>query len=163
MELTIGTATNKTDFAPTPEGLYVVQLKHVEKAESTFNPGTEHLKWIFTVRAVIDSNDDAAEDAVGEELWGFSSLGGTLRHKARKWAEALRGKPYAEGEAMAVSELIGCYAKATVVPHTKQDGSETTKIESLAPHKTTRRSKRAPEPAPEPVIEDDEDDDDLLF
>lgn len=149
MSLVFGTATN-TSAVITPPGLYLVRLANVEETESTFNPGEMQLKWIFKIERVIDSSEDEAEDAVGSELWGFSSKGGSLRHKARIWGEAIRGKPYDEGEPMDASELIGKLAKASVVPHTKQDGSETTKIGALTVHKTRKAQPVEPEDDEEP-------------
>lgn len=139
MSLTIGTATNTAEYSAIPAGLYLARLKAIEEIESRYNEGQTDLKWIFVVERVIDSNDDDAEKAVGEEIWGYSSKGASLKHKARLWAEAIRGRAYDEGETIRSDELIGKLVKISMVEHTRQDGTTTTKVGALTTHKTKRR------------------------
>lgn len=152
MSFVIGTATNKSAAIVSP-GLYISRLISIDEVESPFDEGKMQLKWIFRVERVIDTNDDDPEAALEAEIWGYTSKGGSLRHKARQWATAIRGKEYEEDEPMDAAELLGKLVKVSVVPHTKQDGTETTKIGALTTHKTKTKS------APAPVVEEAEDDD----
>lgn len=156
MSLIIGTANNST-ASVTPAGLYLTRLTSIEEVESPFEPGKMQLKWVFNIESVIDSSDeDDAQSSVGSDIWGYSSKGGGLKHKARIWAQTIRGREYEEGEPLDAAELLGKRVKVSVVPHIKQDGSETTKVGAL----TTYKPKKAT-PKVEAPVEDDDDSDDF--
>lgn len=130
---------NNSEFSPIPVGLYIVRLKSLEQQEprpSQFSDEPQATaKWVFTVEQVIDSNDEDAEEKVGEELWGFTSITMGKKSKMRLWTEALLGRAVTEDDDIPTTALIGKRAKATIIPHTKQDGTETTKIGSMVPYK----------------------------
>lgn len=139
MAFTLPKATN-TEFSAIPVGLYVVRLKAMEEQEPQASQFSDEpkasVKWIFTIEQVIDANDeDEAEAKVGEEVWVFSSITMGKKAKMRAFAEALLGRAIDEKESITDEMLIGKRAKASIIPHTKTDGSETTKIGSLVPYK----------------------------
>lgn len=134
MSFTIPPATNNAGTA-IPVGLYTVRLKALEHSyqeEGPFGPG-DRVKWIFTVEQVIDSDDEDAESKVGEELWAYTSLSMGRKAKMRGYVEALMGRTLEDGEGIAPEDLIDRRAKASVVPHERQDGTMTTKVGSLLP------------------------------
>lgn len=139
---------NNAEFTGIPVGFYVARLKAMEKQEARpsqfHDEPQETVKWVFTIEQVIDSNDDDAENKVGEELWGFTSISMGRKAKMRHWAEALLGRELEEDDALAADDLIGKRAKVMVEPHTKQDGTKTTKIGSLQPYR--KGNSRSSEP-----------------
>lgn len=147
MAITLPEANN-SEFTGVPVGLYLVRLKAMEEQEprpSQFHEEPQAtMRWVFVIEEVIDSNDEEAEEKVGEELWGFTSITMGKKAKMRAWSEALLGRPMADKEKVTDEMLVGKRAKATVIPHTRQDGTETTKIGSMVPYKS--RGNGRPEP-----------------
>lgn len=144
MSFALPKVSNSTG-ASIPEGLYGVTLKEMQKEHVEDGPygPQDRVKWIFTVNEVIDANDDEAEQKVGEELWAFTSLSMGKKAKMRAFAEALLGRALDEDEEIGTADLIGRRAKANVIPHTKQDGTQTTKLGTLTAAKTSKRRARA--------------------
>lgn len=158
MARTLGTVTNSVGGVAPPAGQYVVSMARLEDADGEFGP---QWKWIFEVEQVIHSNDDEAEDFIGEELHGYTSTGLGPRHKARAWVEALMGQKLDEGEAVEEADLIGRKAIANVIEYKRNDGTEATKIATeggLSPYK--KKSKKKSAPPPEPEDEEDLEDSD---
>lgn len=111
------------------DGRYVVKVKALEPtpAKDDLPPG---VKWIFTL---TDMNGEVIEDDKGfaAEMWQFSSKRLSPRAKARKWAEALLGRPINDadtGETLA-EDLRGKRAVALI----GQNDKERTTILSMTP------------------------------
>ena len=154
--MALGTVTNTMAGISPPAGQYVVSLKEIEPLESDFGP---QWRWIFSIKSVVYSSDDEAEDFIGEDLWGFSSQGLGPQHKARKWIEALMGQKLEEGYEVDEEDIIGKLAVANVVDHERKDGTASTKIAQdggLSPYKKKGKKNK---PAPEPVEDDDSEED----
>lgn len=158
---TLGTATNTMAGVSPPVGQYRVSLKKIDDVESSFSEDG-NWQWVFEIEDVINSDDDEAEEFIGQELFGFTSKGLGPRHKARGWIEALLGRKLEEGEAVAEDDLIGAKAVANVIPHTRQDGTESTKIASEA-GLTRYKAKKKSKPAPPPVDDDEDTEEDDPF
>lgn len=139
-------ASNNTGSS-IPIGTFIVRLKEMVKEEQVAGPygDADRVKWIFGVEQVVDSDDDTAEDRIGDDLWAFTSLSMGRKAKMRAHAEALLGRPLDEDEQVGVTDLVGKRAKASVVPHIKQDGTATTKLGSLMPYKAKKAAKPADE------------------
>lgn len=160
MSRTLGTITNEIGGVAPPAGQYVVSLARIEDADGEFGP---QYKWIYEVESVIHSNDDEADEFIGAELHGYSSVGLGPRHKARAWVEALTQRAMEPGENVDEDDLIGRKAVANVIAYKRNDGTEATKIATeggIQPYKKkSKKKKPAPAPEPEPEESDDDDDD----
>lgn len=153
----LGTATNVGGGSPTPEGDYLVQFKDVVLEDSKFSDDGQ-FHWYFTIKRVMHSPVDDAENFVGEELWGFSSTGLGPKHKARKWVEALIGRTLEDKEEVTIELLSATRAIATVEEETLPDRTTRTKLTALKPYKKASSKQAAPAPEPD---DDDEDEDDF--
>ena len=141
MSFTLPKASNSSGAA-IPVGLYLVTLKHMEmehREDGPYGP-QDRVKWIFTIDEVLDADDDDALDKVGEELWSFTNSSMHVKATMRGYVEALLGRAVDEDEEVSTADLLGKRAKASVVPHTKQDGTKTTKLGTLTPYKRARRA-----------------------
>lgn len=163
MATTLGIATDQQGTAP-PAGSYRVKLKAMETdIESDFNPDGQ-VKWIFSVEDVIHSNDDDAEDFIGEEIHGYSnqsSSGYGSKAKTRIWYEALLGRRLEDNEPMSIEAVVGNQAVVNVVDHERKDGTATTKIAQeggVSPYKAKKKKAAAP-----PPDDDDEETEDVPF
>lgn len=133
------TAGGGTSF---PVGLYQVRLKDLIE-ETIQNPrfgDGNRIRWVFLIEDVIDSDDDKADEKVGEELWAWTSYSMARKATARKYAEALNGEPIADDVEFDIEQLKGKRAKANIVP--REDDPERTTLGALTPHKGTKRGAR---------------------
>lgn len=139
----------------TPEGLYLMSVKEIGEPELQDGPyGTsERIRWIFSIEEVLDdqSEDQNAEDYVGEEFWSWTSTAFGPNSNARKWVQALLGRQIENGEQISISEVVGKQAKITVGRN--DNGNQ--KLVNIAPArvKKAKKAKRAPAP-----VEDEFDD-----
>jgi hypothetical protein len=167
VSFTIPEVNNKV--AGAPEGLYVMELKDLvqEDAASMPNPKYKNsgprIRWIFTIKRVIDSNDPEAHDQVGEEFWAWSSLAMGRKATMRKWSEALLNRQLSEGEQITPTHLLGKRCKATVSLYMKETGEQGTKITSMLPFVPQARATAQPPPAPTPAAAADDELEDLDF
>ncbi|HLI51011.1 MAG TPA: hypothetical protein VKU87_04395 [Thermomicrobiaceae bacterium] len=150
MSFTIPTP-NSTSGGATPEGVYGVRLVSMDMEHFEDGPygPQDRVKWIFGIEKVIDTDYDDPESLVGKEIWAFTSNSMHIMSTMRKHAAALLGHEIEDGENVQPSDLIGKQAKANVGPHTKKDGTLTTKLAYLQPVKGKR-------PAPVQAPDDDE-------
>lgn len=143
MTMTMGNANNALTGEPTPEGTYLVQLKRIERTDPTQYSPDGQFKWVAIIDEVMVGDDDA-EEKLGEELWAYSNIlpnGYGPKSKSRQNWEAFAGRDLEDGEAMTGEAIYGNFALAYVVPHTKADGSKTTKVERFAKAPKKRKAK----------------------
>lgn len=122
-----------TNQSGTPAGTYVVRLTDMQP--ETHDQYGDQVKWVFTIKQVIDCDAVDPDEWLGKEIWRFTSVSMGTKAKMRAFAEGILGRALDEGEQLDADELIGKTAKATVVPYARQDGAKGTKLDVLTAYK----------------------------
>lgn len=161
MPIRIPAATN-TEFTGTPVGLYVCEVTGIDEwiseTPSIYGNDSPQAKWLFTIRQIIDSDADEPDMLIGQDIWGFSTVSMGRKAKMRQWVEQILGRSILEDEEIEDDDLIGRRCKVSIVKHTRQDGTETTKIGAVQTYRA--KTKAAAKPVQEPEFDDDEGSDD---
>ena len=77
-----------TEGQTTPVGDYILKLKDVTTEDSQFDDG-QYRKWIFVVESIHYSDEDDAQDMIGEELWGTTTTSLATKSRSYAWVRAL--------------------------------------------------------------------------
>jgi hypothetical protein len=108
------------DSTIVPEGRWRLELQRIEPAPpSTFSEDkSPRAKWIFHLYAemveTLPKGEQFYFNGKPYELYRHTSLKNSPRAYARKYAEALLGRPLAEGEIPAKADLIGRSMSAVI-------------------------------------------------
>lgn len=166
-DIVFAPASNQ-DSTIVPEGRWTLDLKRIEAAPpSTFSDDkSPRAKWVFHLFAETVENmakgDQFYFNGEPYELFRHTSLKNSPRAYARKYAEALLGRPLAEGETPVKSDLIGrrmsaaiTYDAGTIDPNT-----QVLNLSSLRPVATPKPSPAEPK-APVRQVSADASDDDI--
>lgn len=125
-----------------PFGLYVMECTDVGDPEPPQNSefgDTDQVKFTFKVLKVVDSDDESAEDFIGEETFAWANFTFGPKAKLRQWASALLARPIGDGEPIAARDLKGKRVRVTIGPN--QNGKP--KITNMMPY-TSDKKKKAP-------------------
>lgn len=125
----------KREYTVLDTGTYSATIKEIVASEATFEgKTTPRLTWKF-----------ALED--GTEQWGFTGvyLGGP-KATLTKWVRNLLGELPDE---LDTDTLIGKPCRLSIVVRTKDDGSETNKVDNVLPPKPGQKARLVPEPEEE--------------
>lgn len=155
------------DSTIVPEGRWRLELQRIEPAPpSTFSDDkSPRAKWVFHLYAEMVETLPKGEQFYfnGEpyELFRHTSLKNSPRAYARKYAEALLGRPLAEGEIPSKAELLGrsmsaviSYDAGTIDPNT-----QVLNLSSLRPAAATTSAPAASKAAASQVVTDASDED----
>lgn len=113
-------------------GTYAATIKEIVPSEATFNNKTSpRLTWKFVL-----------ED--GTEKWGYTGvyLGGP-KATLTKWVRSLLGELPDE---LDTDELIGKPCRLSIVATTKDDGTETNRVDNVLPPRAGQKARPMPEP-----------------
>jgi hypothetical protein len=115
--------------APLEEGTYILTV--VDIADGEANQFGDSLKWIFHVANPASPEEPIlGTDGKPYEYWQFSSPKMTPRAKARRWVEALLGRPLDAGTRPNPTALLGRRMVATVVHEEDDEGNLRARIPS---------------------------------
>lgn len=141
-----------------PAGVYVARVAKLEEDDGQFGA---QIKFFFEIQDVVTSNDDTAEDWVGEQKWGWSSDKLTPNTKLYRWFWTLTGYEPDIDEDLDLGDMIGKQAVITIAPN-KNGNLAITDLAAYSPRKKKRKAKPEPEPDDEfegEIVDDDEEDD----
>lgn len=140
MSFTTFPKPTRADNNELPAGLYRIRLKDVvsETRPKYDKPDEEEqrCKWILEIEDVVSGEDDAYEH-VGQEHWHWTSVSMGAKAAMRNHIEAFLGRQVDWDEDVAVADVIGRRAIATVDYPVKPNGdkSDRRKIVSMAPYR----------------------------
>lgn len=157
-----------TTNAMPPFGLYVMEVTEVGDPEMSDNTNGEYeakeqVKFTFKILKVIHSDDDEAEEFIGETTYGWANFTFGPKAKLRAWAQALLGREIEDGESVSGEMLIGKRATVTIGP--TQTGRR--KVATLMPYSGNKKKSSASQksnlpPASDPEgFEDDDSEDEF--
>lgn len=163
---TMAWAIEATTGSMPPFGLYIMECTEVgdpEPPQNTDFGDTDQVKFTFKILKVIDSDDEEAEDFVGQDTYGWANFTFGPKAKLRNWSAALIGREIEDGESVKPSQLIGQRARVTVGP--TQTGKR--KIATLMPFTTKSKNGKTKTtnlpPPTDPEGFEDADDEDEAF
>lgn len=139
-----------------PVGRYVADIKDLsdpEPPQMTEYGDTDQVKFTFTIVKVVDSDDDDAEEYVGQDTYGWCNFTFGPRAKLRKWAQAALGREITDGENISRDDLVGKRVRLDI--GLTKTGKR--KVAELMPFTTKKKA-----PAPPPTA-DDLEEEEVLF
>lgn len=171
--VTFATATESSQKLPAGE--YIMTLASIEDAEpSTFDPSTQRLKFVFTVKSVeaIDAYPDDVGDTddemnefdlslVGNDHWEWTNnkMGGNST--LRSWLTGMLGRTIEKNDNLDPDQFIGKDYKVTlgmknyVIQQSGASGEKFT-ILMIKPYRAPRRRNANLPPASDPEGFEDE-------
>jgi hypothetical protein len=137
-----------------PEGLYVMKTTEIgdpQESEGMYGKQVQ-VRLILEIQKVIHSNDEDAEDYVGEDVYAWANFAWSPNAKLRAWSEAILDTELEEDETVSSDELLDRLVLVTI----GKSKTGKLKVTDMQPYKApARKPKKA---KAEPVeTEDDED------
>lgn len=160
-------ATTTAGFEMPPIGTYIAKCVDIsEPFVSELYPDKEQVRLSFEIKKVVFSNDEDAEEYVGETVPGYANFAWGPKAKLRGWTEALLGRKLDDNVKIRSSDLIG--KLAVIAIDLNKGNPPKPKVEKVQPYTAKKNGKKQdPEPEPELELEDldleDEVPDDELF
>lgn len=165
-DIVFAPATNQ-DSTIVPEGRWRLELQRIEPAPpSTFSDDkSPRAKWVFHLYAemveTLPKGEQFYFNGDPYELFRHTSLKNSPRAYARKYAEALLGRPLAEGEVPSKADLIGrsmsaviSYDAGTIDPNQQVLNLSSLRPAASAKPAAAKPKAAAPQVAPEASDED---------
>lgn len=120
----------KKEYVVLDTGTYTATVASIEQTDGQYGP---QLQWDFRL-----------EDGSSQRAWCSQSL--TPKSKLFAWAKALLGEV---PDSIDTDDLLGLPCRLSIVMRTREDGSETNKVDNVLAPKAGQKRRPMPEPEEE--------------